>query len=384
MERQDVSRFDRYMLSQLMALFGFFSLILVLVYWVNRAVLLFDRLIGNGQTALVFFEFTALTLPNVIRMVLPVSAFAASVYVANRLSNESELVVVQSAGMSSFRLARGALAFGVIVALSMAVLVHVLVPASRTVMAERQAEMTTNVSARFLTEGKFLHPAEGVTLFIRHITPSGELQGLFLSDARAKDSRTTYTAQRALLVKTNGHPKLLMFDGMVQRLDLQDRRLSTTTFKDFTYDISGLISGARSPTVSLHALSTWALLHPTPTRIKTTGEPASAFLYEANSRIAEPLNGLAAALLGFAAMLIGGFSRFGAWRHILFAIALLIVMQLLINAAANLAEKDTSLWILAYAAPAYGLLASGTLLWWSQRSRRRPREAGARRQRAAA
>ncbi len=74
-----------------MTLFGFFALVLVLVYWVNRAVVLFDQLIANGQSAGVFVEFTALTLPNVIRLVLPIAAFAASIYVANRLSSLSEL-----------------------------------------------------------------------------------------------------------------------------------------------------------------------------------------------------------------------------------------------------------------------------------------------------
>ena len=39
---------------------------------------------------------TALTLPNVIRLVLPVSAFAAAVYVAQRQRADSELVVVQA------------------------------------------------------------------------------------------------------------------------------------------------------------------------------------------------------------------------------------------------------------------------------------------------
>ncbi|MCP4819364.1 MAG: LPS export ABC transporter permease LptF, partial [Shimia sp.] len=37
-----MSRFDRYILSQLLTLFGFFALVLVSVYWVNRAVVLFD------------------------------------------------------------------------------------------------------------------------------------------------------------------------------------------------------------------------------------------------------------------------------------------------------------------------------------------------------
>ena len=31
-----------------MVLFGFFSLVLVLVYWINRAVVLFDQLIADG------------------------------------------------------------------------------------------------------------------------------------------------------------------------------------------------------------------------------------------------------------------------------------------------------------------------------------------------
>ena len=37
-------RFDRYMLAQLMTMFGFFGLVLVMVYWINQAVRLFDQL----------------------------------------------------------------------------------------------------------------------------------------------------------------------------------------------------------------------------------------------------------------------------------------------------------------------------------------------------
>ena len=73
-----MARFDRYMLSQLMVLFGFFALVLVSVYWVNRAVILFDRLIADGHSAGVFLEFTVLSLPRVIGLVLPMAAFAAA------------------------------------------------------------------------------------------------------------------------------------------------------------------------------------------------------------------------------------------------------------------------------------------------------------------
>ena len=75
-----MSRIDRYILSQFLTLFGFFALVLVSVYWINRAVSLFEQLISDGQTALVVLEFTALTLPLVISVVLPIAAFAASAY----------------------------------------------------------------------------------------------------------------------------------------------------------------------------------------------------------------------------------------------------------------------------------------------------------------
>ena len=103
--RDRVARFDRYMLSQLLLLFGFFSLVLVSVYWINRAISLFDQLLGDGQTALVFLEFTLLALPYVIMSVLPISAFVAAVYVTNRLSSDSEIVVLQTVGASTARIA---------------------------------------------------------------------------------------------------------------------------------------------------------------------------------------------------------------------------------------------------------------------------------------
>ena len=82
-------RIDRYLLSQFLQLFGFFALVLVGVYWMNKAVGLFDQLIGDGQSALVFLEFSLLTLPFVIKLVLPVAAFIATVYVTNRMMTET-------------------------------------------------------------------------------------------------------------------------------------------------------------------------------------------------------------------------------------------------------------------------------------------------------
>lgn len=364
-----VSRFDRYLLSQLLTAFGFYALVLVAVYWINRAVGLFDQLIGDGQTALVFAEFSLLALPNVIRLVLPIAAFIAAVTVTNRLMQESELVVMQATGFSAFRLARPVLFFGVIVLSMMLVLLHVLVPASRSAMVQRQAEISQNVTARYLTPGQFTHPTAGVTLYLREISATGELLNLFLSDTRDPKESVTYTAQTALFARGDTGPKLIMLQGMAQTVTRPDSRLSVTRFADFTFDLGSLLTGSARPDRKMGELSTPELLWPSAAVVVETGETAQALWVEAQSRFAEPLTAMTVPMIGFAALLLGAFSRFGLWRQIGVAIAMLIVVQALSTVAANLAMVPLG-WLFSYVPALAGLAIGTATLWWSQRPRR--------------
>lgn len=365
-----MSRFDRYLLSQLLMLFGFFALILVAVYWVNRAVSLFDRLIGDGQSALVFLEMTALTLPNVIRMVLPVAAFAASAYVTNRLSQESELVVMQATGFSSFRLARPVFLFGLIVAGVMLVLVNVLVPASRTALNDRQAAITENITSRMLRPGVFQYPTEGVTFYIRQITESGELRDIYLADARDPAQRTSYTAKRAYLSRSETGPKLVLVDGMAQTLTAPDARLAVTRFADFTYDLGSVFAPGRQGRVDEGSLSTWSLLTADEDLARATGRATAMLVYEGHNRLAQPFLATAAALIGFSALLVGAFSRFGLWRQLLGGALALVLVQMIANTAESLGIRDPQLWPLVWVAPLAGIALSVAMLWYSQRSTR--------------
>ncbi|WP_106744141.1 LPS export ABC transporter permease LptF [Yoonia maritima] len=362
-----MAKFDRYLLSQLMVLFGFFSLVLVLIYWINRAVVLFDQLIADGQSAGVFLEFTALSLPSVIRLALPLAAFAASVYVTNRMTTESELVVVQATGYSAFRLARPVLYFGIIVAFLMMILMHFLVPMSAARLAERQSDISQNITARLLTEGQFIEPINGVTFYIRHITPSGELQDIFLSDTRSSEQHVTYTATRAFLVNDTGETQLVMIDGLVQTLQLSGQRLSTTSFDDFAYNIGSLLEKTSKRGRRDSHLSTWELLHPTPEILVETGRSQAQLIARGHDRFSQSILGTVAALLGFATLLVGGFSRFGVWRQIVAAILLIVVVKAMETAGLNLARSDERFWVATYLPSVAGFAIVWFLLFWATR-----------------
>src|SRR6056297_2061812 len=343
-----VTRFDRYMLSQFMVLFGFFALVLVSIFWINKAVRMFDRLIGDGQPAWVFLEFTALTLPGVIGVVLPIAAFAATVYVVHRLSAESELTVMQAMGYSPLRLIRPVLVFGAIIALMMSILAHLLIPNSLSQLRLRQDEVSRNITAKLLTEGEFLHPAPGITFYIRDITPEGELKYVFLSDRRDRDNPVTYTSTRAYLVQDGGGTKLVMVDGLAQNLRQEGSRLFTTHFDDFSYDVSSLIT--RNPT-NLNKVDftlTGDLLLRPDMVAERTGATKAEIMYEAHGRFTQALTCVVAALIGFATLLLGTYSRFGVWWQIVAAFTLLVGVKLVEGGVSGAVLSNASAWPLMY------------------------------------
>ncbi|MBC9246633.1 LPS export ABC transporter permease LptF [Paracoccus sp. 11-3] len=365
-------RIDRYILSLLLTLFGFFALVLVSVYWINRAVSLFDDLMNDGQTALVVLEFTALTLPLVISVVLPVAAFVATAYGTNRLSGESELVAMQAAGLSPWRLARPVLIFGVFVGVMVAVLVHGLVPMARARLADRQSELAENMTAQFLRPGTFQYPTDGLTLFIRDIANDGRLLDVFIEDARNPNDQTLYTSEEALLVRADSGPVLVLLQGMVQNLTQKDdkRNLAITRFEELSYDMGDVLPEGSSKGRDLRDYGTLRLLNPDAQLLKATGATAGDARREAHERIAQPLLSPVAAMIGFATLMIGGFSRFGVWRQVLWAILGLIVVQFISNAAANQVGRNTDLWPLLYLPAMVGAGICIVLLWLASKPRR--------------
>ena len=360
--------FDRYLAARLAAFFGFFALVLVAVYWINRAIGLFDSLVAGGSSLAVFLEFTALALPAVIAAVVPVAALVATLYGVNRLASDSELIVAQTAGLGPWRLARPVALFGAGVAAMLLVLAHGLEPAARTALAERGAMLSRDVTARFLKEGEFLHPGDGVTVYVREITPEGELLGLFLQDRRNPAAVTTYTAEQAYLVRAGEAARLVMLAGTAQTLD-DARSLVTTRFDDFAYDLDGLAGEGGARRRDPRELPTPALLAAGPAARKVTGADAAELRYEGHARFAGPLFALALPLLALGCLLQGGYSRLGLWRQIAAAVVLAIVLELLGNVAERRA-LETGGWGWAYASPGLALALALGLIWRAGLGRR--------------
>jgi len=358
-----LARIDRYMLAQLTLLFGFFALVLVAVYWINHAVQLFDELIADGHSARVFLEFTALSLPQIVALILPIAAFTAAVYATNRAAGDSELTVIQATGFSAWRVARPVLVFGLGLGMMASVLVHVLVPAAADQLHQREREIASSVSARLLREGAFLHPVRGVTFYIREITPEGELRDVFLSDLRDPAREITYTAERAYLIRDAAGPKMVMVDGLAQSYEIATGQLSTTNYTEFVQDVSELISPGGRDRRRLEHVSTWQLLTEPERSAEEARRDIDRVWQQVNWRFSQPPLVVVAALIGQAALLAGGFSRFGVARQIILAVFLLVVVKLVEGAIQDIVRRDMIYLPLYYVPSLIGLAFAGALYW---------------------
>lgn len=360
---------DRYVFTRLLGTFAVFALLLVAVYWINRAAELFNTIISDGGSFRLFLELSVLTLPNVIRVVLPLAAFAAAVQTGLRLTRDNEMVVLQATGLSFARMMRPVALFGVVVALMMVVLMNLLVPLSRAALNERQIEIAENITARLLRPGEFLEPAAGVIVFIGQITDDGELRDMFLVDSRDPETRTEYSAERAFLVPGPNGPVLLLLDGMSIVENIETGRVFVIDFNDLSYDLGGLV-GPRAEGTDARDLPTPVLLDLTPDAMVAMDITLAEVRFELASRVAQPMLAVLTAMIGLSSVLLGEYSRMGATRQIALAVTCLLIIQLVTNATTAPALRNEALYWLAFVPTVLAGAFALILLAWSARRRR--------------
>lgn len=360
------------MLAQLTRLLGFFGLVLVGIVWINRSVLLFDKIIADGNSALVFLELSALTLPEITTITLPLAAFTAALYVTNRMAQDSELVVALATGTSPLRLARPMLVFGLLTGGLLLILTHFLVPVSKERLAERQAELARDQTARLLTPGQFAAIGEGLTLFIRSRDANMQMQDVFLQDARNGQNITNYWAQYAWFTRgATGGTQLILADGTTHSLRPDTQNLAVSHFERARYDLALLLPEDGPVPRSPAMVPTAELLRAAPELQQELYRSASQLTAEAHQRNAQAGLGAIAALIGFLPLMLGGYSRFGLAPQIGGAIGLVILIMGVDSAARATARLPDGPWVAIYGAAFAGVVISAflalALLWPGRR-----------------
>jgi lipopolysaccharide export system permease protein len=326
----------RYILRQCFGAMLFVTASLSAAVWLAQSLPLIDLIVNRGLSLALFLYLAALILPRFLDIVLPIGVFIAVLLTFNRLTTESELVVMRAAGLSPMALARPVLivamiAFAILMSLSLYVL-----PISSQAFKDVQFEIRNRFVSSLIQEGTFTTISDKLTFYIRNREPDGEVVGLLINDSRDPQKPVTILAERAAFVDTPEGSRIIMVNGNRQQFDPQTRKLSVLTFQRYTINLDSLQD---APVVRFRGAQErflGELLFPPPGLDPLVRH---SFVMEAHQRLLVPLSALSFSLIPLAFLLPGEFSRRGQVKRVIAAIGAAFLFETISLGVNDLAAR---------------------------------------------
>jgi lipopolysaccharide export system permease protein len=295
---------DRYIFRTIFAGFLLILINLTLVIWITQILRQVDLITNQGQTILVFLRITGLLVPILMLVIAPIALVIAVAYALTKLNGDSELVVMNAAGISPRRAFRPVFLSCLIVAIFVAYLSAFLVPWLQRQMAQEVAKVRTDVVSNFVRPGDFAAVDRGLIFHVREKRGENQFQGVFIDDTRTPDERVTIVAEYGQIVQRGGSAFMVMRDGNVERRRAKERDPAIVVFDQYAFDLTRL-APAPMVTVGLKEKYIWELAFPAPDDPIMKLSPAQ-FRVAFHERLYEPLYPLAFGIIAFAIL---GFPR---------------------------------------------------------------------------
>lgn len=294
-----VSLFDRYLFRQVVLTFVGMLIAMTAVIVCVVALQELDVVTNQGAALATFAVLTVLNMPQMLSVVAPIAFFLALLMTLNRLSAESEIVVVNASGGSPMSLLRPVMAAALVVSLLVAVLGHVIAPPAQKAWRFLISDVRADLLATVVREGAFSSLQEGLTFHMRAREPGGILTDIMIADTREYPQEMIYFAQRGTIVRGEQGAFLSVEDGVIQRRTQSDSdRVNTAYlyFDSYSIDLSFAERSTGLGQFKPSERSTAYLLNPAPDDRFYLSQ-RGRFMAELHNRMALPLFPFAHAMI---------------------------------------------------------------------------------------
>ena len=289
----------RYVFRTTMSAFAIVLVSLTVVIWFTQAMRDFDLITAQRQTLLVFVGITGLIVPLLVMILAPIALLMSAAHVLNKLGSDSEIIVINAAGVSPWRLLRPFLAAAVTVSLMVSLIAAYVSPRSLRALRDWATQVRADILTNIVQPGRFTTVSGNLTFHIADRRPDGLLVGIFVDDRRDPNEHATYLAEEGEIVKNDNGSFLVLEGGSIQRLEAGQRDPRIVTFDRYAFDLSKFTGGQQNVIYSAREKYIWELLWPRPDDALYAAQP-DEYRSELNDRLATPLYPLAFIILAYA------------------------------------------------------------------------------------
>lgn len=356
---------ERYIFRTAVSAFLLCLIALTAVIWITSALKELDLVTGKGQSILMFLYFTLLSIPALVMIIAPLALFIAIIYTLNKFNGDSELIVMNAAGVPPWRIIRPFLILTTAVALLVGLITIKVMPDSFRELRNLVAKIRADVVTQFVQEGKFITLDQGITFHYREKGPGGTLRGIMFQDRRNPNIVTTYLAERGRMVEAEERPYFILEKGSLQRQNKTRSEAALVYFERYALDMDQLSENKGPIGYKPRERSTLELMSPD-TSDAYVREQIGRFRSELHERFSQPLYAFATLAIGFAALGSARTTRQG--RGTAMAAAGLGMLGLRVAGfwASSMAVRSAAGVVLMYLVPILFVVLAGLYSWWTQ------------------
>lgn len=354
--------YNRYVFRQAGSAVAMILTTLIIIIWVSVALRDIKLMTSEGQAFGVFLYMTALAMPQIIGIVMPMALLIASIHILNKLSGDSEIIVMAASGAGRWKFAFPLLALGVIIMLLVFLNNAYVQPTAQRELRNYIIKVRTDLIAHVLQPGKFTTPVKNLTFHIRARAENNDILGFIMHDSRNPKQTMSYMADRSRLIKRDENAYLVMYDGHIHRRTKDRPDIQIISFDQYVFDLSRFESG-RGNKIHYKTYESYIgeLMSPSPDNVHFKRRPGT-FRAELHDRLSNPFYPILFVLIS---ILILGFprtTRENRIKAILTAFGLASGARLAGLLSVNMLAKSEAAIFLVYGIPLGGILLTAYLI----------------------
>jgi lipopolysaccharide export system permease protein len=290
---------DRYIFRTTLTSFAMVLVSLTGVIWITQALRGIDLMTSQGQTILTFLGITSLVIPSLVNVIAPIALMIAISHTLNKLATDSEIIVMNAAGMSPIRLFVPFVYATAVVAVMVGFITVYLAPDGLRRIKQWDADITADVLTNILQPGRFAQLDQNLTIRIRERQPGGLLAGVFVDDRRDPKERVSIVADHGSVLKNESGSFLVLEDGNLERFEAGKRDPALVAFGRYAFDMSKFSNQGHDVALGIRERYLWELLDPAADDPMYKQLPGQ-FRAELHDRFMSPIYPFAFAALTFA------------------------------------------------------------------------------------
>ncbi|WP_029007958.1 LPS export ABC transporter permease LptF [Azospirillum halopraeferens] len=361
-----MKRLERYLFRNLLVATLYSTAGLTITIWLSQSLRLIEIVVEAGAPLRLFLWLLLLTVPTFLGIVLPIALVGAILFTYNRMTQDSELVVMRAAGVGPIGLAKPALMLaGGVMALVYALNLWIT-PAAHRELVRMEYTVRTDYSQLLLREGVFNEVGDRLSVYMRERDGEGNLHGVLIHDSRDPERPITVIGTRAVMVQAEAGARIVVYEGNRQEMERATGKLSQLFFDRYAVDLKVLTDDAHERFPDVRERTTAELLDPPPDALRNE-RALGQIRAELHHRVVSPFLAMAFTMMAMACLLSGEFNRRGQSGRVALAVLMVVLLQSAALALNSLAARMPAFVPAMYLVPLMAMLPA---LWVLARGRR--------------